>query len=269
MKKAVFTGMAIICAISLSACGKTEQIPSIQETENNVSENYQADNITEENLQTDNVTEEEIQTGASVEEDFQSDSSMEEEQDPIPEYAEEEIILSDNYFFPQGTDTYTYAAIFAEAFNRGEIEAVLHITEVQVYEEGILYELKIDCDMEVLDRGYRGEWRNLGFFYVQGDDIYFIRSYQAQDEYQTVEEILDTATLVCSEAGEEDALDEDERGWHEFIVVDGDTRVYHGYSNMVETGYYEHFYWERGKGLVAYESGYGAKAEGIDMYLVE
>ena len=177
---------------------------------------------------------------------------------------------ADSYFFPQDESSHTYMATFID-LELVEKEVVLHVTEVQVFEEGALYELKIDSDMEARDThaGYRGDWRNFGLFYVQGDEVYFIRAEETQSEYQTVEEILDAATLVCSEDGKKDALGEDERGWHEFILAEGDRREYHGYSTMVETGYYEHFYWEKGKGLVNYGSGYGALADGIEMYLME
>lgn len=186
----------------------------------------------------------------------------------IPLFCGEES--ADSYFFPQEESSHTYMATFID-LELVEKEVVLYVTEVQAFEEGTLYELKIDSDMEARDThaGYRGDWRNFGLFYVQGDEIYFIRAEVAQSEYQTVEEILDAATLVCSEDGKKDALGEDERGWHEFILAEGDRREYHGYSTMVETGYYEHFYWEKGKGLVTYESGYGALADGIEMYLME
>lgn len=183
-----------------------------------------------------------------------------------------EVWQPDDYFFPRGTTSQVYKVAFADFGPRQEEEEVtLYITEIQVFEEGTLYELKIDSDVEAPDThaGYRGDWRNFGLFYVQGDEIYFIRAEEAKDKYETAEEILNAGALVCSEAGEEDALGEDERGWHEFILVDGDRREYHGYSTLVETGYYEHFFWEEGKGLVKYESGYGALADGIEMYLMD
>lgn len=221
MKRAALIGVAIISAISLSACGK--------------------------------VNEEEVSF--------------------LPQEAKETESAND-YFFPQDTDSYAYRVSFAYTDFEPQQEdqkVILYITEVQAFEKGILYELKIDSDVEAPDThaGYRGDWRNFGLFYVQGDEIYFIRADEAERDYQTEEEILNAGTLVCNEAGREDALGEDERGWHEFILVDGDRREYHGYSTLVETGYYEHFYWEKGKGLVTYESGYGAEADGIKMYLSE
>lgn len=58
-----------------------------------------------------------------------------------------------------------YMAAFADFWPRQkENEVVLHITEVQVFEEGTLYNLKIDSDVEAPDThaGYRGDWRNFG-----------------------------------------------------------------------------------------------------------
>ena len=231
--KRTFLGVIVICITILSACGKTGFISRMQETEPPVP-----------------------QGALELERDFL--------------FSEPE--LADSYFFRQGADSRTYMAAFADFWpQQQENKVVLHITEVQVFEEGTLYKLKIDSDVEAPDThaGYRGDWRNFGLFYVQGDEIYFIRAEEAKSEYQTVEEILNDGTLVCNEAGKEDALGEDERGWHEFILADGDRREYHGYSTLVETGYYEHFYWEKGKGLVTYESGYGAEANGIKMNLAE
>ena len=52
MKRAILIGVAIICAISLSACGKAEGMLYIQGTDNNISEDSQPDDSIEEELQT-------------------------------------------------------------------------------------------------------------------------------------------------------------------------------------------------------------------------
>lgn len=174
-----------------------------------------------------------------------------------------------DYFFPQEVVSQEYTAIFS-GFSRQpeQKEVTLSITEVQHFKEGTLYELKVDCDEE-LDRyeEYRGEWWYIGFFFVQGEEIYFIRGKEVQNEFQSAEEIQNAGTLVCNEAGKEDILGDDKEGWHEYIVVAGDRREYHAYSNLVETGYYECFVWEAGRGLVGYWSGYGARSNDIELYL--
>lgn len=176
------------------------------------------------------------------------------------------------YFFPQEVVSREYTATFSGFSGQSEQKAVtLLVTEVQHFQEGILYELKVDCDEEEPDRyeEYRGEWWYLGLFFVQGEEIYFIRDNEVRNKFQSAEEIQNAGTLVCNEAGKEDTLGEDKKGWHESIVVDGDRREYHAYSNLVETGYYECFVWEAGRGLVGYWSGYGARSNDIELYLSE
>ena len=67
MKRAIFAGVAIICAISLSACGKSDEISYIQETDNNISEDSQPDDSTEEELQASEPVETEEETSMSLE----------------------------------------------------------------------------------------------------------------------------------------------------------------------------------------------------------
>lgn len=60
MKRAIFIGAAIICAISLSACGKADEIPPMQGTEESISEDQQPEDSIEEELSTPAPVEEEI-----------------------------------------------------------------------------------------------------------------------------------------------------------------------------------------------------------------
>lgn len=50
-------------------------------------------------------------------------------------------------------------------------------------------------------------------------------------------------------------------------MADGSRREYRGYNTLTETGYYESFIWEAGKGLVEYRSGYGAGADAVELLL--
>lgn len=195
--------------------------------------------------------------GCSQERINQKDSS-----EPAAKYAK--------YFFANEVITREYIAVFSGFYEEPEyLEVTLLVTEVQRYKDGILYELKIESDGEELEKykEYRGDWQYIGLFFVQGEEIYLIRGEVAPNEFQTAEEFQNIGTLVCNETGKEDSLEENEKGWHEYIVVDGDRREYHAYSNMVETGYYECFVWEAGKGLVRYWSGYGARSNDIELHL--
>ena len=172
-----------------------------------------------------------------------------------------------NYFFPQGTSLWMYEGRFLESsLQTGQIE--LSVIEVKDFEEGNLYELVWNCNEAVPDR-YGGDRRYLGLFLVLSDSIYLFRDEYVKEELPTVEEIKNSGTLVCSKYGKEDSLGEDEGGWHEYILVEDNRSEYHGYNNLVETGYYECFVWEIGKGLIAYRSGYGAEADAIEVYLTE
>ena len=176
------------------------------------------------------------------------------------------LLAEEVYFFPQGVNSATYRASLYEE-DRMNIEVKMRITKVQSLGKGNLYELVIDIPDS---RGsYRGEQRNLGLFYVQAEEIYFIRDSEAKEEYQTADEFISSAILVCNENGKEDPLAEDEEGWHEGIRVEGDGRIYYCCNTLVTTGYFEHFKWEKGIGLVEYWSGYGAFADGIELYLEE
>ncbi|MCM1057129.1 MAG: hypothetical protein NC517_05920 [Firmicutes bacterium] len=174
------------------------------------------------------------------------------------------------YFFPQEVDSQEYTAVFSGFSGQPEqMKVTVSVTEVQRLEDGVLYELEVDSDEEGFDRyeEYRGKWWYIGLFFVQGEDIYFIRGEDVQNEFRSAEEIQEAGTLVCNEAGKEDSLGEDIKGWHEYIAADGDRREYHAYSDLVETGYYECFIWEAGSGLIEYRSGYGAQSNHIELHL--
>lgn len=170
-----------------------------------------------------------------------------------------------NYFFPENIDTCVYRVQSSELSIE---EIALTIMEIRCFEEGSLYELKWDDDKEGVD-AYGTSGLYLGLFFVQGDKIYFIREEDVKEELVSVESITELGTLVCQEEERADALDAGERGWHESITADGSRREYRGYNTLTETGYYEGFVWEQGKGLVECRSGYGAARDAVELYLEE
>lgn len=178
--------------------------------------------------------------------------------------AEDSIESKPSYFFPSGTVSQTYKGKVLDLAVQEE-EFDISVTEVKRFEEGSLYQLELNCNEEIQDE-YGVDRKHLGFFMVLDDRIYLIND---EDEFKTVGEIVNAGTLVCSEEGKKDTLDENACGWHEYILVDGNRREYHGYNDLTETGYYECFVWELGKGLVEYRSGYGAEADAIQLFLPE
>lgn len=170
-----------------------------------------------------------------------------------------------NFFFPGETVSCTYR-VKTSIYELSSVEQVdLTITEINRFEEGVLYELKWEEDERIVDQ-YGIPVLYLGLFFVQDDKIYRIRDEAVKDERSDGKTIMEKGTLVCCEEGMADALLQEERGWHEYILADGDKREYHGYNTLVETGYYESFTWEEGKGLTGYRRGYGAEAEAVELY---
>ena len=142
------------------------------------------------------------------------------------------------------------------------------ITKVLSFENGTLYELKIDYSEDFPCRDYPERDRlHLGYFYVQKDRILMIKKPNIVLENLKIEaDILDKKyTIVCHDKGMKDKSEKNDKGWHERILINGNKREYYLSNTQVETGYYERFIWEEEKGLVEYKSGWGA--ESCDIWL--
>lgn len=75
--------------------------------------------------------------------------------------------------------------------------------------------------------------------------------------------LLEDNAIVCQDIDIKDSIEEGALGWHHYLEVKGNERVYHSYNNQIETGFYESFIWEKNIGLISYESGYGAERDSI------
>lgn len=166
---------------------------------------------------------------------------------------------SNPFFFPDGAGSYVYQPeflLFDE--NGGQIsydEAELKVARVKRAAQGILYRYEICCEGEF----YHGEDSfEIGYFYVNRDKIIRLTEEEAALKRTSEEDFLQEGTIVCQESDKPDALEAEEKGWHEYIVIEQDRCEYHSWNSLVETGFYETFIWERGKGLVSYRQGYGA-----------
>jgi len=171
--------------------------------------------------------------------------------------------VSNLFFFKNKDTNLNYKGNFL--FNSiVEKDVKLNINELANLKYGKLYELKLDSIEGVPDKRL-----SLGYFYVQKDKIY--KMYPNEEnlsKLRTSEELPNGSVIVCQEEEIKDALGKDQRGFHHYLEVDGDKREYHSYNNMVETGYYESFTWEKGKGLINYRSGYGAERDSINLQLI-
>lgn len=174
------------------------------------------------------------------------------------------------YFFPYGAGSYVYQPEFALIDENGKWiscdEATVEVTRVKSTAQGILYRLEICCEEEFY---YGSSTLELGYFYVGDNKIIRLSDERAAIKCKTEEDFLQEGTIVCQEDDKPDALGEDEKGWHEYITIEEDRCEYHSWNSLVETGFYEAFIWEEGKGLAAYWQGYGAQRDHIEIHLVE
>lgn len=172
------------------------------------------------------------------------------------------------FFFPDKTNK-EYNAKFTFLDTSLPDNIKLTISEVLCFESGVLYELRIDCDNDFSGRDNNGWDRfQIGYFYVQEKVIYLLRGQDIIESIKSEEDIIKLGTIVCQNEEMEDTLHADELGWHEYILVNDNQCEYHSYNNLTETGFYESFTWEYGKGLVEYRSGFGAESEGIELQLI-
>lgn len=186
----------------------------------------------------------------------------------IEQTSEKDFSIKNKYFFPdEGSIIYkTQFTFLEEELLPQEID--LSINEILRFEQGILYELKINFDDDFAGRTYYGWDRfHLGYFYVQEDRILLLRGENILNEITSEEDILSMGKIVCQDEELKDSLNEDQNGEHEYISINENQRQYHSYNNLVESAFYETFVWEQNIGLVRYRSGFGAEKDGIELYL--
>jgi hypothetical protein len=167
------------------------------------------------------------------------------------------LLLQNPYFVDGDTISFSGSFLFRDDIKK---EVSLNINGITILNEGHVFELKIEPIEGVPD-----DRLNLGYFYVQKDKI--IRIPPTEDNLQGVgKDILPLdSVIVCQDNEIEDTLSKEEKGWHQYIKINGDTCEFHSYNNLVETGYYESFTWEKDRGLIYYRSGYGAERESIEL----
>lgn len=95
-----------------------------------------------------------------------------------------------------------------------------------------------------------------------------IREEDVLSHIETKDDVISLGTVICAKEGTEDKLG-NTKGWHEYLEIRGDSCIYHGWNDRVETGFYERFEWKIGEGLVWYASGYGARSREIEIYIGE
>ncbi len=185
------------------------------------------------------------------------------------EDAETDYINEDNkpqsntFFFKDNITEATYSGTFAFGEDVQTLDVKLSVEQVALLKDGAVYEL----ELEPVD-GVGEERLNLGYFYVQKNTIYrFDASHENLESLKSSYKLPEDSVIVCQAKELKDKLGEDESGFHYYIEVDGNKRVYHSYNDMTGTGYFESFTWEKNKGLVNYRSGFGAENDLIELQI--
>lgn len=185
----------------------------------------------------------------------------------IDSWGQKDVQVENPFFFSDSSAKPRYE-VSSDILLKEEVE--LLILENRRLEHGTIYELRIDCDEDFLARYYFDYWDRccLGYLYVDAEKIYFLGFTEEDAEtYETEEDILEKGVIVCQEEERQDALEPEEKGWHEYVSADGDRREYHGFATWGDTNFYMHFFWEREVGLVEYTTGWGAGRNNITLML--
>ena len=171
-------------------------------------------------------------------------------------------IESNPFFFANTDSKLAYKGLFMFD-DIIEKDVTLYISELADLTYGKLYEL----NLEPVD-GVPDDRLSLGYFYVQEDKIYKIKPTEANlNMIRRRGKLPDSSMIVCQDTEIKDVLGENEPGFHQYLDINGDRREFHSYNNQVSTGYYESYTWEKTKGLIYYESGYGAGRDSIEFEL--
>ena len=164
-----------------------------------------------------------------------------------------------NYFFPDSSSEINYKCVFSYEEGLSEATAMLSIVKLVEYDTGTLFRLTANYPSQMTTSR-----TNFSLFYVEQDKIYKLpNTYKYQ--YTSTENFRKDGKIVCSEQELEDKLPQNQSGFHEYISANGDIRKYCSYNNQTETGFFETFVWQKGVGLIFYESGYGAQRDYISL----
>lgn len=109
------------------------------------------------------------------------------------------------------------------------------------------------------------------FLYVTDDEIYRLWYGYTREGIQNLEsdtELLQIGYTIVSRNKDLEDWNEEAQGDHHYVTHDGKLCKSHFYESNPAgdtTGYWETFYWEQGKGLVYYRSGYAALREFVEI----
>ena len=193
-----------------------------------------------------------------------------------------EKMTFNSYFFREEQRQLMYEGYFYPLSYRDIWQEVnLNIYEIKRFDDAILYTLELE-QLEVSDPmdEIRMGRRFFGYFYVTADEIYYrplgdMNGYSDEKSQKVVQEIqenerefLEKCVVVCCENGTENVADEG--GWHQYVEVDGERRIFHLYNDYTSgTREYGQMVWEKGKGLIYYRHGTGGMQMHIELWMLD
>ncbi len=162
-------------------------------------------------------------------------------------------------------------------------ELNLNIEKLEEFENGTLYRIELEqpevedpIDKIGMGRSY------LGYYYVTEDKIYLRPLYEYNQTGGYTEE-TDQAVIEVIQKDEQSFLEEecllvncneeidrieDENGWYSYVEVIGDTHIYYLYNSYTSgTKEYRKIIWQKGKGMVYYLHGAGARKMEVEIFM--
>lgn len=162
-------------------------------------------------------------------------------------------------------------------------ELNLNIEKLEEFENGTLYRMELEqpevedpIDKIGMGRSY------LGYYYVTEDKIY-LRPLYEYNQTGGYNEETDQAVIEVIQKDEQSFLEEecllvncneeidrieDENGWYSYVEVIGDTHIYYLYNSYTSgTKEYRKIIWQKGKGMVYYLHGAGARKMEVEIFM--
>ena len=206
-------------------------------------------------------------------EDWDSEDKELEGGERIWKWVRETDNRSNAFFYAEGETAHTYEGYFyLHSYTELWQDVDLYITELEHFSGGILYALELEQpeSSDPLDELYGHKY--IGYFYVTDEIIFYYKDRITNEDGFTDEnnkriiewiekdeaDFLEHGTIVCCEEGTEDITDEN--GYHAYVEVDGDRRIFRDYNDyFYGSKGYMLMVWEKGKGLTYYMQGNGSK----------
>lgn len=219
--------------------------------------------------ETNNAEEEQLDIKVPVTGTEKVELEGEEEED---RETDEELELIENPYFP--AKKHMALKVRAAYYRRqGLVDEIVdvEINRLKVYENGSIYKLNINIITETASKAFPVMVR---YFYVKADEIYLIwpfyqsepnvRSISFPDDDELLLQIFDTEEKLQTKGQLETVCQEEnseyeDKYWFCYMKQEGDQITYYRreMNNSGDDMQKDLFVWEKGKGLVKFETGFG------------